>query len=83
MNIIYIIIIILSIFQLYVCWMTYLNWYRNEMKYVKIFNSCSIIGMVLILPFIIWIPILPVYIIHSVTDKKYLTIKFNLRWKMN
>lgn len=71
-----IIILITSIIQEYTCWMTYKNWFKHEITYCKMKDSYSIIGMIMLLPFIVWIPIVPIAVIYYATEKKYLT----LRW---
>lgn len=72
------IIIIIAIIQYYICWATYLNWFRNEFKYLKLTECYSFYGTIFILPLFIWIPILPIYVISIATNKKYLTFKI---WK--
>ena len=73
------IIILTVIIQEYICWTTYRNWFKHEITYCKMKDSYSFIAMTAILPFIIWIPIIPVVVIWYVTDMKYLT----LRWKIS
>lgn len=69
-------ILVTAIIQGYVCWMTYKNWFSNEITYCKMKDSYSIIGMVIFLPLLIWLPIIPVVFIWYVTDKKYLTARW-------
>ena len=68
--------ILIVIIQYYICIMTYINWFRNEITYCKMKDSYSIIAMVFILPIIVWIPILPVIYIWLLTERKYLTIRW-------
>ena len=70
------ILLITAILQEYICWMTYKNWFNNEITYCKIKDSYSIIGMLILLPFVIWIPIIPVVVIWYATNKKYLTVRW-------
>lgn len=71
-----IIIIITAVVQEYVCWITYKNWFKNEITYCKMADSYSVIGMTLLLPIFVWIPIVPIVVIWYVTDKKYLTVRW-------
>jgi len=71
-----IMILITAIIQEYICWMTYKNWFDNEITYCKMKDSYSIIGMLVLLPFVIWIPIIPIAVIWYATDKKYLTARW-------
>jgi hypothetical protein len=71
-----IIILITAIIQEYICWMTYKNWFDHEITYCKMKDSYSIIGMLILLPFVIWMPIIPIAVIWYVTDKKYLTARW-------
>jgi len=71
-----IIIVITAIIQEYICWMTYKNWFKNEITYCEMKDSYSIIGMIIILPIIVWIPIIPIGVIWYATDKKYLTVRW-------
>jgi hypothetical protein len=41
------IILITTIIQEYVCWMTYKNWFDNEIKHMKMIGSDSFIAMVI------------------------------------
>lgn len=66
-------IIIFAVFQYYVCWMTYIKWFNNEITYCNIKNSYSIWAMLLFLPLFVWIPIVPIIVIIKVTNYKYLT----------
>ena len=76
MTIFGLLILIISIIQEYVCWMTYKNWFDHEITYCKMKDSYSFIGMLILLPFSIWIPIVPIIVIYYATDKKYLTLKW-------
>ena len=67
-------ILITAIIQEYICWMTYKNWFKHEITYCKMKDSYSILGMLILLPFVIWIPLIPIAVIWYATDKKYLTL---------
>jgi len=69
-----IIITMIILIQEYICWMTYINWFKNTITYCKMIESYSFIGMMLLLPILIWIPIIPIVVIYFATDKRYLTI---------
>jgi hypothetical protein len=69
-------ILIIAIIQEYICWMTYKNWFDHEITYCKMKDSYSIIGMSILLPFVIWIPIIPIVVIWYTTGKKYLTARW-------
>jgi len=71
-----IVILIIAIVQEYVCWMTYKNWFKHEITYCKMKDSYSITGMIILLPIIVWIPIIPIVLIWYTTEKKYLTIRW-------
>jgi len=71
-----ILILIISILQYYICWATYRNWFKHEITYGEMLDSYSFIGMVCMLPFIIWIPILPIALVCLVTGFEYLIFKF-------
>jgi len=71
-----IIILIITIFQEYICWMTYKNWFDHEIFYCKMKDSYSVIAMIILLPIIVWIPIVPIIFIWYATEKKYLTIRW-------
>lgn len=70
-----IVILITAIIQEYVCWMTYINWFKHEITHCKMKDSYSIIGMILLLPSFVWIPIVPIILTCWGTNIKYLTIK--------
>lgn len=72
------VLIILGVIQYYICWMTYINWFNSEITYCKMRDSYSFIGMIILIC-IVFIPIVPIYAIWMVTEKKYLTIK----WQSN
>ena len=50
-----IIILITTIIQEYICWMTYKNWFDNEIKHMKMIGSDSLIAMVWSLTLFVWI----------------------------
>lgn len=78
MKLLIIILIIISVIQYYVSWMTYINWFRNKITYCKMKDSYSFSAMVWFLPFIVWIPIAPIYSVCYPDGLKYLTIKWKL-----
>jgi len=45
-----IIITMIILIQEYICWMTYINWFKNTITYCKMIESYSFIGMMLLLP---------------------------------
>ena len=69
-------ILITAIIQEYICWMTYKKWFDNEITYCKMKDSYSAIGMLILLPLVIWIPIIPIAVIWHATGKKYLTARW-------
>lgn len=71
-----ILVVLVSFIQYYICWMTYINWFKHEIFYCKIHDSESIGAMRYLLPIFVWIPIVPILVIVSVCGWKYLTIEW-------
>lgn len=63
--------------QLYVGWMTYINWYYNEISF-KLRESNSFTAMAFLYPILCLVPIIPLVVVYFTSDKKYLTYKWML-----
>lgn len=61
--------LIVGIIQYAACWVIYVRWFRKNITYCKMADSNSFLGMVFLLPFIAWIPILPFVVIYWGMEK--------------
>jgi len=68
-------IILITIIQVYIVWMTFKKWFDKNITYCKMKDSDAVIGTT-ILSFLCPIPILPIVAIIRVFSKKYLTIRW-------